>query len=447
MTIRMCYGLLRRAGTAVMAGLILALSAAAASAADPPALNGPLTLQRAIQIALDNQGSVAVAEESVAAAQERVRQARTGTLPSVTGSAAYNVAGETVRGSGAGAGFESSTQSSAGVQPRVTANYTVYDGGLTRLSVRQAGANVTASTAGLDAVQNNLTLAVAQGYYNQLRAMRTLELRRETERLAEEQLRSVEAKIEAESVPAADRALPLSELRNRQVERVAAENDVRIASVQLRNTMGLGQGPALELVDVGEDIPDVPALDQLVRLAQEHRPELLQAKARADAAASSVDIARVNRSPRLDTSLSYDLLPADNSRRQDWFAGATVSMPLFDSGLTRSREKEAQAQRRGAEADLEQTGKDVISDVEQAYNNARSARERVEATRAAVEAAKVNLDSTTERYNLGAAGTTVLELLTAQVQYTTASLSAIQARYDLRTAMAELRRATGTDSF
>jgi outer membrane protein TolC len=85
----------------------------------------------------------------------------------------------------------------------------------------------------------------------------------------------------------------------------------------------------------------------------------------------------------------------------------------------------------------------VTADVEEAYLNLVSARERVDASRLAVEAAQINLEATTARYELGAAGTTVVDLIQAQFQFATASNNAINALYDIYLAQAQLDRAIG----
>jgi len=433
-------------------GALLALTAAlclwslpgivsAADATPPVDATKPITLDEAVKIARQNQGSVAVAQQSAAAATQRVRQARTGTMPSVTGDVSYNVSGDTSRASGGD--FRTSSQSSNGAQPRVSLNYTLYDGGLTQSSVRQAQANAAASSAGVDSVLNSLTFMVSQDFFNQLRAERTLDLRREQERLADEQLKSVEARIQAGSAADADRALPLSELRNRQVDRIQAENDLRTASTLLRNAMGLEVGAPLKLTEPPEANAAPPSLESLIQTAQRQRPEVLQAKARVQAAEAAVSSARISRLPRVDSTVTGSMTPEDNSRRREWVAGLSVSMPLFDAGLTHAREEESKASLRSTQADMDQTVKDVASDVESAYNSLSSARERVTAAKLALDAAKVNLDSTTERYNLGSSGSSVLSLVTAQVQYATAANSSIGAQFDLRVAQAQLEQAIG----
>ncbi len=154
------------------AAFLLAAPAPPGAAAQPP--GGSLSVSDAIRIALENHGSVTAAAESVEASRQRVIQARTGTLPRVTGEVGYTVSGQEVR-PGGGGGFETFTRSSDGLQPRVAVTYNVYDGGLTRASVRQASADERSSRAGLSAVRNSLALQVALAFFNQLRATRTLE--------------------------------------------------------------------------------------------------------------------------------------------------------------------------------------------------------------------------------------------------------------------------------
>ena len=427
--------------TTVCALAIAAAATVSTACAGQQLPSRPLTVEDAIRIALQKHGSVTAAAEGLEAARQRVTQARTSTLPRVTGEVNYSLSGQEARAGGS-ASFESFTRSTDGAQPRVAVSYNVYDGGLTRASVRQASAEERSSRAGLAAVRNSLSLQVAQAFFNQLRAMRTLEIRRQLEQLAGAQLRAVEARIEAGAAAPADRALPLSELRNRQVDVVQAENDLAVSAVTLRQLMGQPPGPALELQeDSGQ--PDAGDLQHWLEAARRNRPELAAALAQVESAEASLEGSRLRRSPRVDLTAAYDLTPAGDSRRQDWTVAAAISMPLWDGQLTASRVAEAQARLRAARAALEQEERNVASEVTRAYRNLVSALERVEATKAALEAARVNLESETERYRLQAAGSSVLALQTAQVQFATASTNDIQARYDVQAAWSQLQQAIG----
>lgn len=419
----------------------------------------PLSVQEAVQIAHQQHARVSVAEESVEAARQRIRQARTGTLPTVTGSVGYQgrgtssfagiFGGEPERTVGSGNQTRrtvvdtDSATFDRGLQPRVALNYNVFDGGQTRAQVRQARAGLEATQGNLEAVRNNLTFDVTTNYLLQLRSERLLELRVTQERLAQEQLARVEARIAAGEAPAADRALALSDLRNRQVDRIQAENDVQVSANNLRNSMGLPVGPALRLVELRERQEEPLRLEELQEIARRQRPEVVQAEAQVRQAQQGVSLARIGRRPRLDTSFAFNVNPNNAFQRSDFAVGANVSVPIFDAGLTHAREQEAKTSVQSTSAQLEQVRKDVAADVVEAYLNLINARQRLEASRLAVEAAQVNLENATARYQLGAAGATVIELITAQTQFATANNNAIQALYDVYLAQAQLERAIG----
>ncbi len=429
-----------------------------------PAINQqPISVQEAIQIAYQQHARVTVAEEGVEAARQRIRLARTGTLPLVTGEVAYSGRGtnslfgafggeptRTVRPSPGSPGqprrvlVDTDTLSfNQGLQPRLGLAWNVYDGGQTRAQVRQARAGLDANQSNLAAVRNNLEFDVTANYLLQLRSERLLELRITQERLAEEQLARVEARISAGEAPAADRALALSDLRNRQVDRIQAQNDVQVSANALRNAMGLPVGPPLNLVELRERLEEPPTLEQLQEIARRQRPEVVQAAAQVQIAEQGVALARINRRPRLDTVFSFNVNPNNPLQRSDFAVGANVSVPVFDFGRTHAIEQEARTDVQATTAQLEQVRKDVQAEVVEAYLNLINARQRLEASRLAVEAAQVNLENATARYQLGAAGANVVELITAQTQFATANNNAISALYDVFLAQAQLDRAIG----
>lgn len=404
----------------------------------------PVSLSQAIQIARQNHGRIMTAEQALEASRQRVTQARTGTLPSVTAGVSYSLSGDrSLHTTPSGTSTFTSQSTNSALQPLISVNYNVYDGGLTKSRVRQALAQTVSSEAGLGTTRNDLAFQVAQSYTAQLFAQKTLTLRIEQEKLAEEQLKSVQAQIDVDKAAKADIALPMSEYRNRQVDRVQAENDLVISANTLRNTMGLPVGPALKLIEPEPSNDPLPLLETLRETAKRERPEIIDARARVEAAKADVSVARINRGPRVDTSASYSVTPNNDNRRQEWVLGASVSMPWFDAGLTQARIKEAEANQKSAEAQLAQIYKDVTAEVDQAYDLLASARARIDASTQAVDAAKVNLQASTERYNLGASGASVLTLITAQLQYSTASNNALKARYDLLVAQSQLDQALG----
>ena len=88
--------------------------------------------------------------------------------------------------------------------------------------------------------------------------------------------------------------------------------------------------------------------------------------------------------------------------------------------------------------------KDIQVQVESAYLDLTSAKERLAAAEVGLAAAQENYRVQTDRYGQGLAIT--LDLLNAEVQRVTAETNEVQARYDYYTAISQLEYAVGSKS-
>lgn len=416
-----------------------AAPAPAAGAAE--ATERPITIQEAIDIAFRNHADVAIASQGIVSARQRVTQARTGTLPSVTGGVTFSGRGTSDLGGAFGAG-PTSTRYDNGAQPAIQARQTLFDTGLTRLQVRQARFGVTSAEAALVNTRRLLAFTVTSDYIQLLRNQKQYDLTKEQVRLAQEQLDLIDARIGAGAAAASDRFPLLRELRLAQERQIAARNDVNVSASALRNSMGLPLGPPLRVADLPEPLYQVPTLQESLAEAVRLRPDLAQAVASVETATAGLSLAHTRRRPLLTGSLGFNVTPNDAVSRSDWNFLTGVSMPLWDAGLTRAQEREAAATLDSNRARLEQTRKDVEAEVQQAHLNVASAKERVDASRASVEAARVALEAANARYQQGLAIT--VDLTDAQLGFITASTDAINALYDYYLARAQLSRASGT---
>jgi outer membrane protein len=200
-------------------------------------------------------------------------------------------------------------------------------------------------------------------------------------------------------------------------------------------------GPAPTVVDLpaGElTVPDLPAsMEEAYRL----RPDLRQDEETVRIAESGLELARIRRRPILSATAGINVTPTERNSRGDWSIFTGISMPIWDAHVSRSRVAEASASLGGASARLEQTRKDVEADVQQAVLNLASARERVDASQASVEAATVALQAANARFEVGLAIS--IEITDAQVNYIQARNTQITALYDYYVARAQLDRAIG----
>jgi outer membrane protein len=288
-----------------------------------------------------------------------------------------------------------------------------------------------------------LKFNVTSDYVQLLRSQQQLRLREEQVGLAQQQLDLIDARIQVGDAARSDRAPLLRELALAKQRRIEAQNDVNVSASALRNSMGLPVGPGPQITELPEPSFEVPAFEPSLEEAMRTRPDLVQDEAAVDVSRAGVSLARVRRRPLVQATVSANATPRNDFSRGDYGFFTGVTMPLWDAGLTRAREREAEAGLDQSQARLEQTRKDIGADVQQALLNVSSAKERVDASRASVEAATVALEVANARFQQGLARP--IDLTDAQLGFFTARNDQINALYDYHLAQAQIDLAIGRE--
>jgi outer membrane protein len=406
---------------------------------------GPLTLEQAIALAFGNNGNVTIAQQNLVASRNRVTEARAGTLPNVTGGVSYGGTGINDIGSIFGSARRR-LSFDRGPQPTVQLRATPFDSGQTRYTVRSAQADVRGAAEALNLEHVNLAFIVTNDFYELLRAQSLAALSVQQVEQANQQLQLVLGKIDAGAEAAVNRYQFDTALANAQVTLLQNQNAVRQNGAALRAAMGLPVGPTPVLADVilpasSSVLPTPPPLDQAVATANSSHPQILQNVAAVDSSRYGLRLAALRRRPILNTTAAVNLNPNDPTTKSDWTVLASITMPIWDAGVTRAREREARAGLVLSQARLSQTRIDISNTVQQALLNIQNAKERLDASRVAAESAARNLEAENARYQQGLA--IPIDLTTAQLNSFTAQANEIQALYDYYIAQAQLKQAVG----
>jgi outer membrane protein TolC len=401
-----------------------------------PQLDKALSLEESILIALSNHGDISAAQEGFAGSIERITSTRAGGAPQLGIESGYS--NRSVRAAG-GTGFGGGTNTDTSL----VLSQNLFDSGLRSAQTRVARAQSGAALAGVAQARSQVAFGVANAYFDQLRQERLLELANEQVKVAQENLRIVQGRIEAEEAARVDEIPIQVEVRQREFNRTTAENNVRTAQVNFRNALGLGRGPALKIQNVSVQVPTLGAVDEYFAAAQRLNPDLKISQANLQSAQASLEVARIQGRPRVSVDVSLAAGIFDSPRRQSGLT-AGLNLPIFDGGARRANRRAAQDSLDATRLRDEQLAKDVAADLESAYATARSANERIAAARSLEEVAITNLNVAQERYRqeLG----TPYEITTAQLQLFNAQISSVQALYDYYLAHSALERATGARS-
>jgi outer membrane protein TolC len=176
------------------------------------------------------------------------------------------------------------------------------------------------------------------------------------------------------------------------------------------------------------------------------RPELTQAEQQLRAARSDIGVARAGRLPTLIYAVdegfdSPSLHTTDIRLHRGYLATATLNIPIFDWGIGRAKQRQAELQAQAAQNRLNITRRDIELQFAAARDEALTAIRRVDNARAAVADARRNLDISIARYRAGEAP--ILEVTDSLTTLAQQRTNYQQALFDFEIARARLQEAAG----
>ncbi|MBU1074126.1 TolC family protein, partial [bacterium] len=224
-----------------------------------------------------------------------------------------------------------------------------------------------------------------------------------------------------------------------------AGKELRNAGARLNAAMGLSPGMPLSIEHTQELEPD--RIDQAVAIAHAlRRPdvgmsELLTAMLRQSRKAQKADMR-----PYLSVDGSYGYVgravqELDDTGHDFWRATVALNVPLFDGLLTKGLVKETEASIRRNEVELTGLKRRIRADVLELLDD-------LDMSRVNLRAAELNLVRSEElleisKLELRLGRTDYLTVLQSEASRSLAHSNLIQARYDVLTTTASLKRAIG----
>jgi outer membrane protein len=191
------------------------------------------------------------------------------------------------------------------------------------------------------------------------------------------------------------------------------------------------------------DPPPADALPQLLRLAEQRRPELAAARERLGGGHAGVRAARGLYQPQVAAGAMADLM---QTRDRDFLGGATfgvvASLPVLDGGLRRSQVHAAEAERERLEQETAKLTLQVHQEATNAWLALQAAAQNVQTAEAGLRSAQEDYRVTQVRYEAGKGIN--LELLDAVAARTRAETNRAQALYEYGVAQEQLQRAVGS---
>jgi outer membrane protein len=407
-------------------------------------LTRPLTLERAIQIGLQRQNSIAIAQAATDSASARVTQARSSYYPQVTPSYQFQTNLSPGGTANFGGQLISTSRKSETHTEVVVARQLIFDSGIREANVGLSRRNLFASEYNLGNERQNVVLQVTQNYYTLLRDRALVSVEEESVKRAQTTLEAIKAQVEAGTAAKSDTYQAESDLANAKVALLQAQNDYNVEQAALKNAMGVVTSQPILFpdnpVEPPNTTPDPVGLEHYVQTAYRNRLDIKQAQERIHAQGYSVRIAKINSGVTLDANVTegYALDPTVGEERT---FTVSLSYPLFDGGNTRAAVRDTRAVLEQDRRTLDQLQQTVRLNVEQSYLIREQAKQRLLAAAAAVAAGQTNYNAALEKQRNGLIN--ILDVINAEVQLVNAQVAQVQAIYDFYIADATLRRDVG----
>jgi outer membrane protein TolC len=232
-----------------------------------------------------------------------------------------------------------------------------------------------------------------------------------------------------------------AQVSNARQELISAENNVSVTRSLFFNVIGINDDRQYKVMPVEAHSEKVLSKED-VYPGLKNNIELLKLEEEIKKAKESSKIARSINYPQINLLASYGYEWSQFPPQQDdWVAGITLDMPLWDWHRTKSRIKQAQAYVEETENTKNSSEKQLLYELESAYLNYTANIERAKIAKEGLQYAQKSLSLFEKRYKDATA--TSIELLDAGQAYLQARLNYIQAELDIRLAKAEIERITG----
>lgn len=393
-----------------------------------------LNLKRCIETALLYHPVIQAARSTIRIGESRIGQARANYYPQVNWQTEYSRTHPATSRV-----VEQKTYNDYRIN--VGLNQMLYDFGKTKTQVDIQKLNTESSRQDLSRVETEIVFGVQQAYYSLVQAQKNLEVAIETVGQFQHHLEQAKGFFEAGAKPKFDVTKAEVDLSNAILNRIRAENALRIARVNLNNAMGIPDIP--EYVIDETLLPETYAIDLPAALEKAYavRPDLQSVKKQVEAAEAAVNLAKKGYYPYLTGNAGYGFGGGDFPLGEGWNVGAALNVPVFNGLETRYSVEEARASLDVVKAQEQTLLQQIRLEVEEAFSNLREAEERTVAAQMAVRQAEENVELATGRYDAGVGNP--IEVTDALVSLSNARTNYIAALTDARIARAELDKATG----
>jgi outer membrane protein len=294
----------------------------------------------------------------------------------------------------------------------------------------------------LSVFKRELVRDIQHAYYNYLIAYNVAELYEETRSVLEENLRVSKALYAAQKVTKDAIYRAQAELSAVKEEQLSSENQKALARSYLNFLINHPLETEIEQHNIKKDIPYyLPEYPSVLESAIRKREELQQIRLGSSVARRQKHIARSKYLPTISAVADYGY-QGEKYRLSDkddyWMTSMILQWNLFNGFQDQAQYEISKLELKKYEAQQLEISKQIKLEVRQAYDNCKTALQRIEVARNRSQSAKTSFEIIRKKYEQGMIPQ--IEFLDARTNFTNAEISALIAHYNFFIHHAQLER-------
>jgi outer membrane protein len=398
-----------------------------------------LSLEEALRIAEQNAFGVRLAQSDVEKTRQRIAEAKGRLGPQVRVDTTYT-RNEKEQRSG-----DFVVQPLETTQSQFVISMPLDITGVLKRGLSASAVAISVAKENLAAEKNDMRLTVRTAYFDVLQAQAQVRVFEDALDSVQKRLRNTELEFRAGAKARVDVLRFETQVRQAEADLITSKNSLTLAKNAFNNTLARPIETPVEL----EEPATLPQAEQddkaLTETARNNRPEVRAFRFNQKV----LELIRSAEEGGMLPSLNVQGIHARTwggssfGTEQSTFARLNLSIPLWDSGVTRARVKQARQDEEQNRIRLEQVELSISLEVRQALTNLVNSKARLDTATKQVELAAETFRLAGVRYEAGEA--ILLEVTDAQSELTAAKTQLVAATYDYLTAYAQLQRALGTD--
>jgi outer membrane protein TolC len=464
--------------------------------------NRPLNIEDIVALTLALNPSIVSARETLAQAQGNTEAVKSNQGVSLSTTAEYFRYNNVQKIGAGGQSIQTSPQDNQTYT--ASASYTLDFFGKLKAATDQAKFQEIADELNVSSTQNTVVQTVRSAFYDVLRDQALVDVAQSDVDNSQANLKDAQLRLLAGTTTRYDVVSAQASVASDQKALVSGQNTLDVAFATLNNNIGLDvntsyavttQGAVDVPVDQSSPIAEAPAdttktllpeqtlgdvkpgetigdsgaalvlrsqnfvvrgstklgadYDALAQEAIKTRPEVLMEEANVEAAHKGIHVARTYGLPSISIGYTQNYTPTSITSTNVHVGESTVSasFPLWDSGYTAGKVKQAKASLSSAETARREEIDSIILEVREAYMTLHESLVALGSARTELAKADEGYRLAQLRYSVGVTSTSftspILELSDAQQTLSTSSKDYVNALYDYNNDKSALDKAVG----